>query len=161
MPLSVKEIQGRFRLVEPSGEIAKNENENPVDGGGYSSKKKALAQLTAINMNDAEKTFKPPVSAANAAKKAIEWKEKYREQVKGGTQVGWTRARQLVNRENLTLETVKRMHSFFSRHQGNQNVSEKYRDEPWRDNGYIAWLIWGGDAAKKWASEIVENNREG
>jgi hypothetical protein len=37
------------------------------------------------------------------------------------------------------------MHSFFSRHEGNQKGGED-------DAGYIAWLLWGGDAGKAWAA---------
>ena len=104
---------------------------------------------------DAE-TYTAPEGAISAAKKAIKWKEEHGEEVKGGTQVGWTRAHQIANKENLSLETVKRMHSFFSRHKGNETVSPEYKDTPWKDNGYIAWLIWGGNAAAKWAANIVE-----
>lgn len=103
-----------------------------------------------------EKTYKPPEGAASAANKAIKAKEKYGSKVKGGTQVGWTRARQLAGRENLSLETVKRMHSFFSRHAGNEKVE---KGKKWyEDAGHVAWLLWGGNAGRDWAKSIAENN---
>ena len=37
------------------------------------------------------------------------------------------------------------MHSFFSRHEGNQTGGEG-------DAGYIAWLLWGGDAGRAWSA---------
>lgn len=98
--------------------------------------------------------FKPPVSVSNAAKTALEWKEKYKNEVKGGTQVGWTRANQLANREELSPETIKRMKAFFDRHQGNEKV--KAGDKPWEDNGKVAWLIWGGDPGYSWAKKVVK-----
>lgn len=113
---------------------------------------------SAVSYNSSE-TYKPPAGAASAARKAIKWKEKHGDAVKGGTQVGWTRARQLAKRENLSLETVKRMSSFFARHQGNQEVDSKYKDEPWKDAGYVAWLLWGGNAGKDWAQGISERNK--
>lgn len=91
-----------------------------------------------------------------AARKAIKFKEDGK--AKGaGTAVGWTRARQLVNGETLSLSTVKRMYSFFSRHE----VDKKGKD--WGNqsnpsNGYIMWLAWGGDAGFSWSRKIV--NRE-
>jgi len=38
----------------------------------------------------------PPKSAQSAAKKVLEWKEKHGDEVKGMTQTGWTRARQIA-----------------------------------------------------------------
>jgi hypothetical protein len=103
-----------------------------------------------------EDTFRPPAGARAAARRAIRWKEKYGDKVRGGTQVGWTRARQLARGENLSRETVARMASFFARHRGNEKVDPKFKDEPWRDNGYIMHLAWGGDAGDKWSQRIME-----
>ena len=108
---------------------------------------------------DAE-TYKAPEGAVSAAKKALKWKEEYGEEVKGGTQVGWTRANQIAKGEQLSLETVKRMHSFFSRHKGNETVKPELKETPWKDNGYIAWLIWGGNAAAKWAAGIAKKDSD-
>ena len=101
-------------------------------------------------------TFKPPKAAADEAKKAIQWKEEHGDAVRAGTRVGWARAHQLANREDLSLETVRRMVNFFNRHEKNKAINPKFSDEPWRDNGYVAWLLWGGDAGRKWASSIVK-----
>lgn len=107
-------------------------------------------------------TFKPPQEVANQAKRALEYREKYpKETSDSGTKVGWTRARQLANREEISLDTVKRMFSFFSRHSGNEKVNPDYKDEPWKDNGFLMHLAWGGDVGFKWAKSILdkeENN---
>lgn len=95
--------------------------------------------------------FTPPQGAASAAQKAIDWKKEHGNAVKGGTKVGWTRASQLVSGKPMSPETVKRMYKFFQRHEKNKAVNPEYKSEPWRDNGYVAWLIWGGDAGKRWA----------
>ena len=82
--------------------------------------------------------YKPTAGMKAAARKAIKFKEDGK--AKGaGTMVGWTRARQLVNGETLSLSTVKRMYSFFSRHE----VDKKGKD--WGNqanpsNGYSMWL---------------------
>ncbi len=56
----------------------------------------------------------------------LEWRKKYgRDVVKGGTEVGWKRANQLANRESISLDTVKRIHSFLARHEDNAKISEE------------------------------------
>lgn len=104
-------------------------------------------------------TFKPPAGAAAAAKKALDWKEKYGDEVTAMTRVGWTRANQLAKRENLSYETVKRM-AAFSRHKKNSTISPDKKDTPWKDNGHVAWLGWGGDAGINWAKDIVSKIEE-
>jgi len=104
-----------------------------------------------------EDTFKPPAGARAAARKALRWREKYGEKVKGGTRVGWTRANQLASGENLSRETVGRMASFFARHEGNEKVDPKYKDEPWRDAGYVSFLLWGGATGRSWAKDKMDS----
>jgi hypothetical protein len=98
----------------------------------------------------------PPKSAQSAAKKVLEWKEKHGDEVKGMTQTGWTRARQIASGEPLSLDTIKRI-SQFSRHEKNKTINPEFKDEPWKDNGYVAWLGWGGDSAiLTWSKRIIE-----
>jgi len=99
-----------------------------------------------------------PQGATNNARRMLEWREKYgRDVVRGGTNVGWTRASQLASREALSLETVKRVHSFLSRHADNATIDPDYKNEPWRDKGYVAYNLWGGAAMVAWAKRISEN----
>jgi len=98
-------------------------------------------------------TYKPTASMAAAARRAIKFKEDGKANG-AGTNVGWTRAHQLASGEALSLDTVKRMFSFFSRHE----VDKKGKD--WGNqanpsNGYIMWLAWGGDAGFSWSRAIV------
>lgn len=51
MPLSVRKIGTKWRLVEPSGKIAMTDKGNARDGGGHSSKKAAVDQQRAIARN--------------------------------------------------------------------------------------------------------------
>jgi hypothetical protein len=104
-------------------------------------------------------TYIAPEGAANAAKKALKWKEEHGDSVQGGTAVGWTRANQLANKKALSRETVKRMYKFFQRHQKNKAINPEFKGEPWRDAGYVAWCLWGGDAGKSWA-EMMWNKFE-
>jgi len=105
-----------------------------------------------------EKTgYKPTSGMQSAARRAIKLKEQGK--AKGaGTAVGWTRAGQLARGETLSLSTVKRMYSYFSRHE----VDKKGKD--WDNaespsNGKIMWLAWGGDAGFSWSRKIVEREK--
>ena len=99
-----------------------------------------------------------PQSATNNARRMLDWIEEYgRDVVQGGTQTGLARARQLAERRPLDRDTINRIYSFFSRHQGNETVADEFRDEPWRDNGFVAWNLWGGTSMFNYVREIVEN----
>jgi len=99
-----------------------------------------------------------PESARNNACKAIRWKEEHGDEVKGMTQVGWIRANQLCKGEKISEETISRM-SGFQRHKKNSEVSPEFKDTPWKDKGYTAWLGWGGTTGIEWASNKLKSIR--
>lgn len=105
----------------------------------------------------AKEGYKPTSGMRSAARRAIKLKEQGKANG-AGTAVGWTRAGQLARGEALSLSTVKRMYSFFSRHE----VDKKGKD--WDNaenpsNGKIMWLAWGGDAGFSWSRKIVEREK--
>jgi hypothetical protein len=100
--------------------------------------------------------YKPTSGMQSAARRAIKLKEQGK--AKGaGTAVGWTRAGQLSRGETLSLSTVKRMYSYFSRHEVDKQGKDWDNAES-PSNGKIMWLAWGGDAGFSWSKKIV--NRE-
>jgi hypothetical protein len=104
-----------------------------------------------------ESGYKPTKSMGNNAKRGKEYREK--NGGKGGTSVGMGMATKLINGTELTQAEVNKMHSFFSRHDGNQKVKEGKK--PHEDAGYVAWLLWGGDSGKSWAAERASSNKKG
>jgi len=93
-----------------------------------------------------------PQSATNAAKKALQHKEDNGS--KCGTSVGWTRARQLSNKEALSDDEVIRTYSFLSR--AKVYDQGKYFDED--DNeicGSIMYDAWGGSTMLPWAERTA------
>ena len=96
-----------------------------------------------------------PIKVIENARLVLKWKEQYPEEVTAMTPVGWKRARQLANKEKLSIETIKRMASFI-RHQKNKEINPIYKDTPWKDNGYVAWLGWGGDEGIEWAINKIK-----
>jgi hypothetical protein len=96
-----------------------------------------------------EKSFVPTLRLAAAARRGLRLREKFD---RGGTQVGVDRAHQLAERRPLSEADVKSMHSFFARHA----VDKTTKTHAWNSDsdpsaGFIAWLLWGGDAGKDWA----------
>ncbi len=83
-----------------------------------------------------------PASASNNAKKAIKYKEENGSSC--GTKVGWTRARQLADKKNISRDTIARMASF-KRHQ-------QHKDVPYSEGGGgLMWDAWGGSSGINWA----------
>ena len=101
-----------------------------------------------------------PQGVKNNAKKGIELNEKSGN--KCATSVGKIRATQLSKGEPISLETIKRMHSYLSR------AEDVYRDKQ-NDSkacGNISYLLWGGLAGLSWSrnklrelGELEENQQ--
>jgi len=94
--------------------------------------------------------FVPPQTVRSNAKRGLELREKYG---RGGTSVGVARARDLSNGASLSYDTIKRMNSYFARHEVDKKGEGWGKDSA----GYIAWLLWGGDAGWSWARGIIRS----
>ena len=106
--------------------------------------------ITFNKVNMAEMTYNDyPKAAVEAARRGIELNEKNNN--KCATQVGKVRAQQLVNGENLSLDTIQRMRSFLIRQKGNYELATRRKD--YNACGYISYLLWGGEAALPWAEK--------
>jgi HK97 family phage prohead protease len=107
-----------------------------------------LAEETENGKEEKADTYNDyPEAATNNAKRAIKYKEENGSTC--GTDVGWTRARQLANRERLSRDTIARMASF-KRHQQHKDVTYE------EGCGGIMWDAWGGDAGINWAISKLE-----
>ena len=92
------------------------------------------------------------------AQKGLDWREEFG---RGGTRVGAVRARQIVAGENLSDDTIKRMFSFFSRHEVDKQAEGfNAGEEGYPSNGRIAWALWGGDAGYKWSETKVNQMKK-
>ena len=72
---------------------------------------------------------------------------------RGGTEIGVARATELKNREKLAPSTIRRMVSYFARHEVDKR-GKNYGNEDNPSAGHIAWLLWGGDEGRAWAIEM-------
>jgi hypothetical protein len=119
-----------------------------------------MDEIEDIFEGDLEKGFRPPASVAREAARGLELR---REHGRGGLSVkqasehgigsGVQRAVNLKNRDELSLETVKRMKNFFRRH---RTYKERGYHRDRTSASYISWLLWGGDAGDQWAQKIIK-----
>jgi len=132
-----------FFNTEENQELEEVEDADEKELDYVAAKKKTVADLR----------FKPTESMAAEAKRALKWKE---DGHAGGTLVGLARANQLAKRENLSATTVKRMHSFFSRHEVDKKGKGFSGGDGYPSKGRVAWALWGGDAGQSWARMMAK-----
>jgi hypothetical protein len=102
----------------------------------------------------AEPKFTPTQKMAANARRGLRLRAKFG---RGGTEVGVARAHQLADRRALDPADIKSMLSYFARHE----VDKQTETHAWGSStdpsaGFIAWLLWGGDAGRDW----VKRKRE-
>jgi hypothetical protein len=105
-----------------------------------------------VTIDFATNTYIPTVAIADNAKRALEIRDQKPISQRGMTSVGLARARDLMNRRNLSEDTVRRMKAYFDRHESDK------KGETWdqQGKGWQAWMGWGGDEGRSWANAIVE-----
>lgn len=162
-------------------EIVRRENEYCVakesDGtimGCHPTRGEAADQIAAIEASEAERRqllevmldaiserqegYKPTSGMVAEARRGLEWRQEYG---RGGTEVGVARARDITNGRNLSADTVKRMYSFFSRHEvDKQGQGFSPGEEGYPSAGRIAWALWGGDPGFSWSRRIAKQLEE-
>lgn len=107
---------------------------------------------------------RPTDAMAQEAERGLAWREEFG---RGGTEIGVARARDISNKRELSAETIRRMHSYFSRHEvDKQGQGFSQGEEGYPSAGRIAWALWGGDPGQSWAraraermNKIDEENR--
>lgn len=118
----------------------------------------ALSDLSVQTITASARMYTIPKGAQEEAKKALEW---HKEHHRGGTPVGLNTARILANGGQIGLNKVRHIAKYFPRHEVDKKAPG-YRPghKNYPSNGRIAWALWGGDAAWKWAKQIVERENK-
>ena len=97
---------------------------------------------------------KPTKGMVEEAQKGLEWRKEFG---RGGTQVAVARARDISQKKNLSPETIRRMKSFFARHEvDKQGEGFSPGEDGFPSAGRIAWALWGGDAGQSWSEKKVK-----
>jgi hypothetical protein len=110
-----------------------------------------------LEMSKAE-SYSPNAGMKAAARRALKWKAEGKA-TGAGTPVGWGRATDIVAGRSMSLSVVRRMFSFFSRHEVDKKGKDFYNTSN-PSNGRIMWDAWGGDAGFSWSRGIVNRMRD-
>jgi hypothetical protein len=118
-----------------------------------------MEQENEMEMMSKAETYSPNDGMKSAARRAIKWKEDGKA-TGAGTPVGWGRARDIVAGRSMSLSVVKRMYSFFSRHEVDKKGKGFYDGPEFPSKGRVMWDAWGGDAGFSWSKAIVKRNED-
>lgn len=101
----------------------------------------------------------PTDAMATEAQRGLDWREEFG---RGGTAVGVARARDIINKADLSDDTIGRMVSYFARHEVDKEA-EGFRpgEDGYPSAGRIAWALWGGDPGQSWANREWAKIQEG
>lgn len=92
-----------------------------------------------------ELDFTIPQKVKENAKRGLELRKEYG---RGSTSVGVATARYLISNKTASPEKVRHIAKYFPRHEGD-NLDDK------TSNGWISWLVWGGNAGRSWSTKLV------
>lgn len=150
--LSVGEVESLVASINPS-----TGDETATDTASAL----AEAALTGLNIevfSNSDRMHTIPKSVVAEAKRGLEWRK---EHDRGGTPVGLNTARTLAQGGQIGIKKIRHIAKYFPRHE----VDKKGKGYSPGEDGYpsrgrIAWALWGGDAAQRWASAIVERENK-
>jgi hypothetical protein len=121
----------------------------------------AVAATTDLDIkvfSNNDRLYTVPKAVQAEAKRALEWRKKEK---RGGTPVGLNTARTLAKGGQIGIQKVRHIAKYFPRHQVDKKGKGYEPGEPnYPSNGRIAWALWGGDAAERWASAIVDRENK-
>ena len=108
-----------------------------------------MAQYKGVEIN-----LVPSDAMVSEAERGLAWREEFG---RGGTEVGIARARDIKNKVDLSPDTIRRMTSFFARHEVDKQAQGfRQGEDGYPSNGRIAWALWGGDAGMSWANRKAD-----
>lgn len=70
----------------------------------------------------------PTDSMVEEAQRGLDWRDEFG---RGGTEVGVARARDIINKKDLSADTVRRMISYFARHEVDKQAEGFRKGENW------------------------------
>ena len=149
----VEEVNKMIRRENGKWTVYDEEGKRPF--GTYDTKAEAENRLAQMHQFKKAETFTPPKAVRSAARRALDWIGEGKAG-SGFTGVGRARANQLASGEQVTMQTLKRMKSFFSRHEVDKDaVGFSQGEKGYPSAGRVAWDAWGGDAGFAWAESLV------
>lgn len=97
--------------------------------------------------------FTIPKGAKEEAQRGIDWVKEFN---RGGTSVGRSSARYIVNNSKAGAEKIRHIARYFPRHESDKEaLGWRPGEKGYPSNGRIAWALWGGEAGKSWSNKLV------
>ena len=156
VPMSVKYVYEELGIPEPiPGEPMFSGDLPTIDLAPPSSPVEVTDIEPYIETESVSAGYQPTDAMAENAQKALEIRRIKPMSERGMTSVGIARARDISNRVELSQDTVKRMLSFFARHE----IDKKGSTWDEKGKGWQAWNGWGGDEGYAWAKKILNAQR--
>jgi hypothetical protein len=125
--------------------------------GCHRTRSQAERQMAALYASEPEAraTGVPTNEMAEEAERGLAWREEYG---RGGTLVGVARARDIANKRTLSPSTIRRMRSYFARHEvDKEGEGFSPGEDGYPSAGRIAWALWGGDPGKAWVEDQIDD----
>ena len=112
-----------------------------------------LPEPTADDEGERAVSMKPTAGMASAARRGL----KLHEDGKSGDGLKpetVARANRLARRENMNEDWIREMNAWFARHAS--DAKPGWLDAGTETPGGVAWLLWGGNAARAWSARKVK-----
>ena len=158
-------IDSTMNMVDGTGSISSlsyarpwNKEEVSASETMFDLAQGALSDLRVQSITASARLYTIPKAAQAEAKRGLAWRKEHK---RGGTPVGVNSARTLAEGGQIGLEKVRHIAKYFPRHEVDKK-GKGYRidDDGFPSAGRIAWALWGGDAAWRWAQAIVERENK-
>lgn len=106
--------------------------------------------------------FVPPKAVQEAAARGLALRKQFgrggmstQEAGAQGIGSGLARASSLARGQAQAPRTIRRMKSYFDRHESDKQ-GEDWNNTERPSNGKIAWLLWGDDVGRAWVKKLCE-----
>ena len=96
------------------------------------------------------KIFEAPAIVRKALEKGLQLRPEYGGKGLVPNTITW--ARKLAKGAPITPQKARKMHAYFARHTVDKRANWDNPPTP----GYVAWLLWGGDAARTWVKKVIK-----
>lgn len=159
-------IDENSNVIVASGALSEVQNyasweKNPSSEPSQVTQELAHAALSSLDIevfSSSDRMHTIPKAVVAEAKRGLEWRK---EESRGGTPVGLNTARTLADGGQIGIKKIRHIAKYFPRHEvDKKGKGWKPGEDNYPSNGRIAWALWGGDAAWKWASAIVERENK-
>lgn len=137
---------------DPSEALEEEEEYEDIDADDELEDEEAAKDWEAMSKALSDINLTPTSGMKVEAQKGLDWRKEFG---RGGTAVGIARARDITSGKDMSISTVKRMYSFFARHEVDKQAEGFNAGEKgYPSNGRIAHALWGGSAGATWAKKV-------